>query len=52
MLAYVAVTRAQRHLDNTGLAWVHTFTGGIAEITAAAAAAKTAKREAAKLAVA
>jgi len=51
MLAYVAVTRAQRHLDNTGLAWVHTFTGGIAEITAAAAA-KTAKREAAKLAVA
>lgn len=50
MLAYVAVTRAQRHLENTGLAWVHTFTGGIAEITAAAA--KTAKREAAKLAVA
>jgi hypothetical protein len=43
MLAYVAVTRAQRHLDNTGLAWIHTFTGGLAEITAAAAA-KTAKR--------
>ena len=49
MLAYVAVTRAQRHLDNTGLAWVHTFTGGLAQITAEAAA-KAAKREAVQLA--
>lgn len=27
MLAYVSVTRARTHLDNTGLAWVHRFTG-------------------------
>ncbi|MEY9930419.1 superfamily I DNA/RNA helicase [Catenulispora sp. GP43] len=27
MLGYVAVTRAQETLDNTGLAWVHTLTG-------------------------
>lgn len=25
MLAYVAVTRAIRHLDNTGLSWVHAY---------------------------
>ena len=29
-LAYVAVTRAQRHLDASGLDWAKTFTGGIA----------------------
>lgn len=28
-LAYVAVTRAQRHLDASGLEWIHHFTGGI-----------------------
>ncbi|WP_022893255.1 UvrD-helicase domain-containing protein [Agromyces subbeticus] len=28
MLAYVAVTRAKRHLDAKALSWVHTFTGG------------------------
>ncbi len=30
-LAYVAVTRAKRHLDASGLDWAKTFTGGIAD---------------------
>lgn len=29
-LAYVAVTRAQRHLDSSGLDWAKTMTGGVA----------------------
>lgn len=29
-LAYVAVTRAQRHLDARGLGWARTMTGGVA----------------------
>jgi len=29
-LAYVAVTRAQRHLDASGLDWAKTMTGGVA----------------------
>lgn len=38
-LAYVAVTRAQRHLDPSGLAWARTMTGGVEGVARASVAA-------------